>query len=229
MCLKSVFVKFTLIFSSLVIIIALGAGCEGVPQDIAEELYEQGELFDIYGHSDLAVQKYRRAIAINPKSIKAHFMLGQAYLAQGRVDLAREQLDKVVELDPSYAKAYIWLGNVDFRSGDVPNALKKWKKAAEVDEKILDKSISEQYRNIGLAYVQEKKHELTNDRWRSNLEFRRGDTKNVDVHGWLGEFYYNRKDYSRAITEWEKVVKNDPGSFSAIQAQANIEETKKIM
>lgn len=221
-------IKTGFILSCTLLLMLTGHGCQQSHIDMANEIYEEGKLLDLYGHSDLAVEKYRRAVAVNPDSIKARLMLAQAYMASGRVDLARQEFDSVVKLDSSYAKAYIWLGNIDFRTGNYDEALKKWCHAAEMDSKLTDTSGTTDYQSIGLAYVQEKKHELTDSRWQ-NYEFRKSDTEYVDVYGWLGQYYFNRKDYKKAIAEWEKVVKRSPDSFSGIQAKANIEETKKLL
>ena len=62
------------------------------------------------GEFDKAALQYEKALALNPKSVLAHFSLGLVRLRQERMEEAIECNREVVKLDPTFAEAYVNLG-----------------------------------------------------------------------------------------------------------------------
>jgi cytochrome c-type biogenesis protein CcmH/NrfG len=56
------------------------------------------------GHPGDAVFALRRAAALDPSAVPAHFWLVQAYQGVDRPDLARQQMDLLRRIDPRAAE-----------------------------------------------------------------------------------------------------------------------------
>jgi len=57
-------------------------------------------LHAMFGHLELAIPLYERALELQPGDALRHSVLGGCYLADGRIDDARAQFERAVEIDP---------------------------------------------------------------------------------------------------------------------------------
>lgn len=216
-----------IVYIVLIILLHISSGCNVPFKGSGEDIYNDTYLYDQYGKESIAIKHWKKTVAANPDSMTAHYQLGNSYLKVGKYKLAEEEYKKVLELDPKHVEASIKLGNIDFYKGNYENALKKWKESPLLDPKKADSINNEPRGNIGLLYAKTRKHELTDERWKGALGLAKEDAKELEVWGWLGQTYYNKKLYQKAIDEWNKVIKIAPESFAAVQAKANIEIAQK--
>ena len=111
------------VFLSIVMVMILGLlGCSGgvsvekeeeeVAELTAEEVAAAAEVLYVQAHNlanegryDEAIEKYNKAIELNPNYAIAYAGRGQAYFKLGQYDLAIPDLAKAIELDPNLAKS----------------------------------------------------------------------------------------------------------------------------
>ncbi len=91
-----------------------------------------GDSWLAQGVKDLALQKYERAVAIDPMQVRAHYRLGQYYREQRKYQDAATALNKAVQLDPKFAPAYVELGEVWFRAKQYGAAKENYRKYVEL-------------------------------------------------------------------------------------------------
>jgi tetratricopeptide (TPR) repeat protein len=216
-----------IVYIVLIVLLHISSGCKVPFKGSGEDIYNETYLYDQYGKQSAAIKHWKKAVSSNPDSVKAHYNLGNSYLKVGKYKLAEEEYKKVLELDPKHVESSIKLGNIDFYKGNYQTALKKWKDSPLLDPKKAEAIEFSPKGNIGLLYAKTRKHELTDARWKKALGLAKEDAKELEVWGWLGKAYYNKKMYKKAIEEWNKVIKIAPGSFAAVQAKANIEVAEK--
>jgi membrane associated rhomboid family serine protease len=81
---------------------------------------------------DQAILQLQGAIAQQPNSAEAHYLLGEAYLVQGKADPAINAFQEALRLNPKYAEADIGLGAAYLSKGMKQEADEAFKKAAEL-------------------------------------------------------------------------------------------------
>jgi protein O-mannosyl-transferase len=93
-------------------------------------LYEYGKAYTgratayyIKGDYSKAVNDAERAIALEPRSPKAHFVLGNCYNDMNRLDKAHEAFNRAIQLDPGEAEFYFKRGIVMGKKQDFTGCL----------------------------------------------------------------------------------------------------------
>src|SRR5262249_45018585 len=82
-----------------------------------------------------AIAAYRKALALNPESVEAHFCLGYALRNHGDLPAARGAFEKAIALKPAYAEAHCNLGLVLQRQGEFRKALAALRRGHELGVK----------------------------------------------------------------------------------------------
>lgn len=126
----------------------------------AQHYYQQGLAAYQDGKWELAVQHWKAAASLDPKSAKTHKALGLAYYQWGagnknkqreaeNCQLAIEEFKKAVSLDPQYAKAYSNMGGAYACLGDNDKAIQSYEKAIS-----LNPNLTYTYYSLALLYKQ---------------------------------------------------------------------------
>jgi tetratricopeptide (TPR) repeat protein len=87
---------------------------------------------------DLALAAAERALAIDPRRVKAHVWKGYALAVQGRMEEAAHSYDRAIELDPADTEALYFAAGIHLMSPAVSSpqkALSLLQRAIEVDER----------------------------------------------------------------------------------------------
>ncbi len=87
-----------------------------------------GDLWNVQGILELALQNYQEAAQLEPQNPENHFRLGLAYFKAKSLKDASEAFKKVIELDPGYAPAYRELGEVFFNAQKYQQAKEYYQK-----------------------------------------------------------------------------------------------------
>jgi len=91
-----------------------------------------GDLWNMQGILELALQNYQEAAQKEPQNPENHFRLGLAYVKAKSLKDAAEAFKKVIELDPNYAPAYRELGEVFFNAQKYQQAKEYYQKYVTV-------------------------------------------------------------------------------------------------
>lgn len=99
-----------------------------------------------------ARREYRRAIALNPRYVTAHWWYAFLLLASGDLQEARHELDEALRLDPLSVPILVDATRLYLETGDETGALSVGRKALE-----LDPSSTFAHVNFGLALANEQR------------------------------------------------------------------------
>jgi tetratricopeptide (TPR) repeat protein len=88
--------------------------------------------------SELAMDCYKKAKALDPKNPAWPYYMGRMYLARSSYEPARMEFLKALELQPENARIYFWLGNLELERKAVEEARTNYQKYAELDPKSAD-------------------------------------------------------------------------------------------
>ncbi|MFN8673231.1 MAG: tetratricopeptide repeat protein [Candidatus Sericytochromatia bacterium] len=106
------------------------------------------------------VQKYKDALAKNPKDTEALTGLANMYYDSGQYPKAIEHYKKVIEIDEKNSNVQSDLGTAYFYTKDLKNAEVHLKKALEFDEK----NLNARY-NLGVVYKELGKKDEAKKSW----------------------------------------------------------------
>ncbi len=103
--------------------------------DSATEHFDRGEDYRNHGQYELAIEAYKKAIAINPNYAKAYNGLGFIYTSADpyEPDLAFEFYKKAIALNPNYADVYKNLGWLYRKRRRYDLAIESYKKAIAIN------------------------------------------------------------------------------------------------
>ena len=93
---------------------------------------DQGGLFATYGNFPMAIEAYKKALALDANNSEAYFNMGVAYGEMGDVDQALVSINKAISLDTQNGRYYYGRGWVHLRSGQKESARPDFEKAAEL-------------------------------------------------------------------------------------------------
>jgi len=126
----------------------------------AQIYYQMGLQSYGEGEFDLAIEHWKSAASMDPKSAKIHKALGLAYHWKGAGDkdeqkrqgickVALEEFQKAVSIDPAYASAYSEMAGVCECLGDKDKAIQSYEKAISLDPRL-----KSSYYYLALIYKQ---------------------------------------------------------------------------
>jgi Tfp pilus assembly protein PilF len=81
----------------------------GSALEIAAELFHRAFEAQMRGELEVAVDLYKRSIAVHPTA-EAHTFLGWTYSFQGSLEAAIEECKKAIEVDPDFGNPYNDIG-----------------------------------------------------------------------------------------------------------------------
>jgi tetratricopeptide (TPR) repeat protein len=126
-----------------------------------------------------AIECYRTAIALDPKSAAARSNLGAALHRKGKVDEAIACFRKAIALDPKYAAAQNNLGLALKDKGKVEEAIECFRKAIALDPKYANA-----HSNLGAALRAQGKVDEAIAYFRKAIAL---DPRHTNAHGALGQ------------------------------------------
>lgn len=102
-------------------------------QDYALAHLELAEKFYGRGRYHYALDRYQRAVELDPRNAVAHYGKGLVQARLGHYEAARASFEKALELRPDWVDAYLSLGLLDYRQGCFEAAQRRWKAALKHD------------------------------------------------------------------------------------------------
>ncbi len=155
----------------------------------ADALALLGDIMMEKGDTAAAIDAYRRSLELrNLSAVEAK--LGRAYLAAGQLDQAQAAFEGVVARDPYSVAAREGLGDVYRAEGDVEKALELYREALDLRADFETK-----------ARLARKILELAPD--------------DVETRFALAKLYVSQGLYSKAIDDYNAILKLDAGSWQA--------------
>ena len=168
----------------------------------AKDYSKQGDKYYEQKKYQLALQKYNKAIELDPKFTYAYNGRGKVYYYLRDYTRALAEYNKAIKLDPKFARAHVGRGWVYWKLNDYTRALSEFNKAIK-----LDPNNAYAYSGRGGAYWK------LNDYTRALSEFNKAiklDPNNAIAYNGRGCVYHDLKDYTRALAELNKSIELDP-------------------
>jgi eukaryotic-like serine/threonine-protein kinase len=179
----------------------------------ALDLYLQGRgyLLDYQkpGNVDAAIDRFNRAIALDPRYALAYAGLGGAFWHKFeasqepiRVEQARAACAQAVALEPELPASHTCLGTVALGTGAVEEAVEAFRRA-------LDREPTSDEANLGLARAQARSGAVQD----AEATYQRAIAlrpRYWATHVWLGTFYRGRARYPEAVQQYELALALTP-------------------
>jgi tetratricopeptide (TPR) repeat protein len=105
-----------------------------------------------------AIKCFKKAIAINPNYIEAHYNLGITYHDKGMLDEAITEYKKAIALKPDYINAQYNLGMTYYDKGMLDEAIVEFNKAITIDPDSADV-----HHNLGYSYLKKGLNSMAAD------------------------------------------------------------------
>jgi tetratricopeptide (TPR) repeat protein len=197
-------------------ILAVLAALIALPLFAQTSLIDQGRAAMNRNDADAAAALFEKAVAQNPKSAEAHYLLGTAYGSQaqkasifGQASLAgktKDEFEKAVELDPALLDARFGLIQFYAMAPGIMGGSydKAFAQAAEIKKH--DPLMA--HRATAFIYTHQKKTDEARNEYLAEVrEFPKSPRAHLD----LGAFvYFADKKYKAAADEYETAMKLDP-------------------
>ncbi len=160
--------------------------------------YYQGQ-----GDLERAVREYKKAIAIDPQSSWLHLNLASAFIQKDKMEEAVVELKKSIELDPEAVQPHALLALVYANQEKTDLATAEYILALENHVKFEPQNL-DTYRGLGAIYLQQNKLKQAEGIFKLILNLSPLD---AEAHFFLGNIYYNLKDYPSAEKELKSAIK----------------------
>src|SRR5207237_320844 len=106
--------------------------------DIADAYFNLGQTYYQGGQYEKAIERYKQALALNPKNGAAHYVLGMAYGRQHRFKDASDEFEKAVNIDPNNPEARYLLAMAKFENGDRKGAMEQYESLKKLSPQYAD-------------------------------------------------------------------------------------------
>jgi len=167
------------------------------------------------GNLVLAEQEYRNAAALDPKSARAQFGLGNVYVRLNRLAEAESAFKAALELEPNMTSAHVNLGVTYYQMGQLSKAADEFNAALR-----LEPDDAQTLYLLGAVRLQENNLSAAEE-----LLIKARDLKPdlPEVYYGLGVLYKLKGQKSEAITAFEKFLEVGPGQDPAAMDHARQE------
>ena len=185
-------------------------------RDLAQMNVNLGKSYRDLNQLELALQSFKRAVALNPLSAVARTDLGDTYFRLGECDQAIFELSQASALNPQLLDAVANLAISLFECDDVQASIPKFEQALEIPGSL---NIPPLYTYLSRAYVQEGRFD---DAVRRAQQGALLPPLSADAFYYLGQAYESRGndgDLESAKTAYNRALEINP----------NHEETKEAL
>ncbi len=148
---------------------------EARPATLAEVL-DQAEKAEQEGRLDVALEKCREALALDPKSAHAYYLLGVVEVEQGATEEAKQALLQSVRLDSSHIGAHIYLGKIYLLSKEWGAAKGEFQKPPNSATRPDRETTGWHWRSWG-SLTMRRPFLICSQPWRQTLRIRKGFTR----------------------------------------------------
>jgi lipopolysaccharide assembly protein B len=199
-----------------------------INSDTIETYVALGNLYRTKGDIDRAI-RIRQSIILRPNiseqiKLRALLDLGLDYLKGGFFNRALERLNQVLRKEPANVEALIAVEKIHLEMKDWENAFLTRQNIARI--------VKGDHAHV-LAHYQTEKgkvHQARGDPGKAKSAFEKAislDERCLDAYLHLGDVYFQRQDYKKAIASWKKVVDISP-SFTFL-AYSRLEGAYSMM
>ena len=189
------------------------------------------------------VELYEKKVADYPENVRAHYLLGLAYIEQGRFALGLQFFERAISLDRSYAPAFHGKGRALYQRNQIAPAIRAYERACQLDPQFhdafndlgqayhqsgrYDRAVAAYQRasaikperalihsNLGMAYAMQGNFNAATASFKRSIELA---PETVDARDALAQVYAAQKNWPQALAQWEAVLRLAPDHAGAAQ------------
>jgi lipopolysaccharide biosynthesis regulator YciM len=205
-----------------------------VNSDTIETYVALGNLYRSKGDIERAI-RIRQSIILRPNideqiKIRALFDLGLDYRKGGFLNRALDALTKVLQREPANQEALDAVEKIYVEMKDWENAFAARQKIARLAKEDQGPILAHYQTEMGKAYQEKGEWSKAKSCFQRAISI---DGRCVDAHLHLGDLYFDRQDYKKAVAAWKKVASVSPAfTFLAYRrlegAYSKMEDLKPV-
>lgn len=165
-----------------------------------------GEIYYLENNFEMAIQKYKKALKINPKNAEVHFNLGLAQLKFGRLSLALDAFTKSTIYEKENGKYHYYLGQVYEKILNIDEAIKNYKITRKFNPEI-----TEVNRRLGLLLFQKELYRKAVEPLRDYIIFNPDSTRILSI---FSNVLIYESRFSEAIDAYTRLIEKEPGNIN---------------
>jgi len=177
---------------------------ESAPKSKAHRLITEGDALYNKGNFDGAMEKYKRALKMNPKLDEAHVRLGDIYLRKGFYKKSGIEFQKAIKINPLNKFARFGYADILLEEGKPKESRLELKKVLNIDPEF-----AAAYTSLGDIYVDLKKYDKAEQMFEKSLKVNIYQAY-PDTYIGLGELYLETKRYKKALNAFIIAQEKDP-------------------
>ncbi len=166
-----------------------------------------------------AIDKLKKAIALDPNDAASHTELADMYLGVKSNDLAREAVREALRLNPNYARAHHRNAVLLRLSGDVEGGIREARLALSLNPD--DETAAYSHITIGRAFMRLKQITEADEEFRKAIVFyqERVNRKSTDAsaHIALGDLLFELQRYDTAEKSYRRALELHAQNFSTLR------------
>ena len=172
--------------------------------------FSLGELANLDNKVEDAIEFFKKAHELDPKSWYLQFKLGEVYVKKSEFELAKKYLKQAIGLNNSASEAQLLLGNLFSAEKDFTQAIRCYKKVI-----YLEPTKEQAYILLGTVYAEQNDYSTAVSTLKTLLK--------VNAQSFLGYYYLGRmytdiKKYSLAVRAYKDSLDIHPTFDMAILA-----------
>lgn len=177
----------------------------GQRQDLEDVRLDLAEVMRLQGRHDEALIEARRALQLNPDSVRAHTFAGISLAMSGRAAEAAEHFRQGVAINPYDSDAHVNLGNALAEQGRVDEAAEHFRRAVE-----LNPDSAAAWYNLGQAHLRRGAAGEAVEAFRTTLRI---EPKHVRACSELAYLLAQRGDYEVAAATLRDGLSHSPADI----------------
>jgi eukaryotic-like serine/threonine-protein kinase len=166
-----------------------------------------GRIHEIVGNHDLALQEFRHALTLDPRSANALQGMAHSHESAGRISEAESTYKQAAALRPDYWDGIEELGLFYDRHERYPAAIEQLRRVVQ-----LTPDNAQAFSNLGAIYLDSSDAKLRPDAeaaLNKSLEL----SPSYFAYANLGSLYYDEKRYPEAASMMEKALQINPENY----------------
>lgn len=174
------------------------------------EIYiKQGEALESLNMPSLALESYRKALAIQPSNLDALFAMGDLLYRRGDYIQAEEAFRKIISITPGDSYTEAALVNL----GILLDEMQRYSEAISSLERVLELNPKNYnaYYNLGMVYLHSGQGSRAIQYWQKASSLETG--KQFKARERIGDFYFSNLLYSDSIREFDSILKDNPTAY----------------
>lgn len=163
---------------------------------------------------DQAIAEYEKIVALQPRSVEDHMILGQLYTVKHQGAKAEQQFKIAQGIEPESEEVVLNLARVYAESGDVDHAAKVIEAVPESDR------TARMEFTLGVTYDQLKRSKDAIEAYKRAADMQPGDVQTLNA---LGQALLNDGQLDAALKDFKDLAQADPDDAGALIHIAEIQ------